>query len=185
MAVFKEKKITVINLVVQGEDGKKEDGTEIIRGTLVRDTASSCCWLCSSCYSHTQHWEGGSTMGSRMVSAAHFGPDLTPQNICRMHKITAESVRVLGLEAAPCHSAMLQQLDGGTCPEWKSPTGMKNTDPCACNPGSNTWNQFSLPSAHPGGCSPHFTAHCCCKTLLETRNPPGRALRTLRAPCWG
>lgn len=56
-------------------------------------------------------------MGSRMGSAAHFGPDLTPQNICRMHKITPGSVRVLGLEAAPCHGAILQHLDGARMEE--------------------------------------------------------------------
>lgn len=37
----KKKKITLINLVVQGEGGNKEDGTEIVRTTLVWDTAST------------------------------------------------------------------------------------------------------------------------------------------------
>lgn len=30
-----------MNLVVQGEGGDKEDGTEIVRTTLLRDTASA------------------------------------------------------------------------------------------------------------------------------------------------
>ena len=38
---YLNKKITLINLVVQGEGGKKEDGTEIVRTTLVRETASA------------------------------------------------------------------------------------------------------------------------------------------------
>lgn len=37
----KKKKITLINLVVQGEGGNKEDGTERVRTTLVWDTAST------------------------------------------------------------------------------------------------------------------------------------------------
>lgn len=36
-----KKKITLINLVVQGEGGNKEDGTEIVRTTLVWDTANT------------------------------------------------------------------------------------------------------------------------------------------------
>lgn len=70
-----------------------------------------------------------------MGSGAHFGPDLTPQNICRMHKITPESIRIWGLEVtAACHSAILQQLDGGMCQNGRVPLAepeMKDTDPCA------------------------------------------------------
>lgn len=36
-----KKKITLINLVVQGEGGNKEDGTEIVRTTLVWDMANT------------------------------------------------------------------------------------------------------------------------------------------------
>lgn len=95
-----------------------------------------------------------------MGSAAHFEPDLTPQSLCRMHKITPGSVRVLGLEAAPC--TVLQSLDGGTCQNGRVPLaehGMKDTEEPDLSPKCSSWGMqpplhCSLLLESPSGAKP-------------------------------